>query len=111
MERLQQAGKVGRDKLCLQNRERRALYENWEGGSGIKGKSINYFDPQKEKWVQVWVDGSGGVIRIEGNYSDGKMILEGKHVLKDGSEEMFRGTWFKNEEGTVRQFFEFVLLF
>ena len=82
------------------------LLENWTGAGGSIGKSINYFDPDSEEWVQIWVDGSGGNITTRGKLRDGAMVLEGKHVHNGGRIELYRGTWIPLEDGKVHQYLE-----
>ena len=47
------------------------LLENWTGTSGGTGKSFNYYDPGKKKWIQIWIDSGGGVIQSEGGFANG----------------------------------------
>jgi len=83
-----------------------ALQEVWTGASGGGGKSVNFYHPGKKKWVQIWVNGSGGVIEIEGEYADGAMRFVGQNIAADGSFEMCRASWTLLEDGRVRQFWE-----
>ena len=53
------------------------LLENWTGATGGTGKSINFYDPGRELWRQIWVSSNGVVIEIEGGLRDGSMVLEG----------------------------------
>ena len=82
------------------------LLENWTSVKGGTGKSFNYYDPGSKKWIQIWVDSQGGVIRAEGGLRGDSMILEGAHVYRNGSEELFRMTFTLLEDGSVRQFIE-----
>lgn len=83
-----------------------ALLENWTSAGGGTGKSVNYYDPGKKKWIQIWVDSGGDVIQTEGGLVDGSMKFEGKHIYRNGSEEHFRMTFTPLEDGSVRQFIE-----
>jgi tetratricopeptide (TPR) repeat protein len=84
-----------------------ALLENWVGGGGSPGHSINYFDASIGKWRQYWVSSDGGTIPQEGEFRDGAMHTEGRNYSADGqSYELFRGTWTPLEDGRVRQFLE-----
>ena len=82
------------------------LIEHWTGNSGGTGTSMNYFDPAKGKWVQVWVASAGYSILIEGGLEDGKMVLVGHLIGPKGTRTPFRGTWTPLPDGRVRQFFE-----
>ena len=82
------------------------LVERWAGAGGSTGTSVNFYDPGRARWRQLWVSPSGGIIEIEGGLRDGSMVLEGELVERDGSRQPFRGTWTPNEDGSVRQHFE-----
>jgi len=82
------------------------LLESWNGAGGSVGWSINFIDPASGRWKQVWVDGSGGLIAIEGGLADGAMRLVGRHTYADGRVLPFRGTWTPLPDGRVRQHFE-----
>ncbi|MDH3647340.1 MAG: hypothetical protein OER80_11255 [Gammaproteobacteria bacterium] len=83
------------------------LVELWTGTSGVTGRSLNYYDPNKDKWRQHWVSATGLLIDIEGNLVDGSMVLEGKVFYPNtGLVADFRGTWTLLDDGRVRQFFE-----
>ena len=82
------------------------LLENWTSAGGGSGKSINYFDPGKRKWVQVWMDSSGGLIEAEGGLVDGSMDFRGTNTLRDGRVEQYRMKFTPLEGGKVRQFIE-----
>lgn len=54
------------DAVLGHNRIRResggcALHEHWTGASGYEGHSLNAFDRQRGRWMQVWVGAGGGV--------------------------------------------------
>jgi Tetratricopeptide repeat len=83
-----------------------ALLENWESVTGGNGTSLNFFDASEGKWVQNWADGSGEVIRKEGEFKDGAMRLEGYLIHRDGTKSRYRGTWTPLPDGRVRQFLE-----
>ena len=83
------------------------LQENWKGASGSAGSSLNYYNPQEDRWEQYWVWRNGTVIHTMGGLVDGKMVLEGESLTQSGTAIMNRITWSKDEEaGTVRQFWE-----
>lgn len=83
------------------------LLENWTSANGQSvGKSINFYHPHKKKWVQLWVDSSGLVIPIEGEYRDGAMHFQGDYLYRNGRRALFRGTWTPLPDGRVRQFLE-----
>ena len=79
------------------------LQENWRGARGSAGSSFNFYNPRKGKWQQFWVWRVGTTLELEGEYADGKMILEGVSIDAEGNSVNNRVTWYDNEDGTVRQ--------
>ena len=55
-----------------------ALREEWTGASGSHGTSLNAYDPAAKRWRQTWVDDSGTVLVLEGQFQGGKMTLQGE---------------------------------
>jgi len=83
------------------------ILENWSGAGGSSGTSINYYQPSRDQWRQVWTGSSATLIDISGGMNDGAMRLEGtiEYVAQDRI-EAFRGSWTQLEDGRVRQHFE-----
>ena len=82
------------------------LQENWVGAGGDAGTSLNFYDPQKQAWRQLWVWRRGTTLELEGGLVDGKMVLTGRSVGKSGAAVENRITWTANADGTVRQLWE-----
>ena len=82
------------------------LQEDWSGARGSAGSSFNFYNPQSGKWQQFWVWRNGTTLELEGEYGDGKMVLEGVSVDREGNEVHNRITWYDNEDDTVRQHWE-----
>ena len=80
-----------------------ALQENWVGSRGSAGSSFNFFNPQTGKWHQFWIWRQGTTLELSGDFADGKMVLEGDSVDRDGAAMKNKITWYDNEDGTVRQ--------
>ncbi len=83
-----------------------SLFEQWSSQYGYDGKSINYYDPATKKWHQTWVNGTGGIIRYEGTFTDGAMRMHGESVDPDGTTELSRMTLSPMEGGRVHQYIE-----
>jgi hypothetical protein len=85
-----------------------ALQENWVGGSGFTGTSLNYYDAKTDKWNQVWIDQSGSVLNLSGKYNNGQMILVSEEAYSEKQELWYQNRiiWTKNDDGTVRQLWE-----
>ncbi|MBV9959676.1 MAG: tetratricopeptide repeat protein [Acidobacteria bacterium] len=81
------------------------VFENWTGGGGLSGKSFNFYNTQKGKWQQTWVDDKGGSIELLGEYKDGKMLYTGEQTLQN-VKTLHRLTFFNLPDKRVRQFWE-----
>ena len=83
------------------------IQENWKSAGGNTGMSLNKFNFVKGKWQQFWIDDFGSTLELEGEFADNKMILTGKIPSTAlGPTMINKITWFKNPDGTVRQFWE-----
>lgn len=80
-----------------------ALHESWRGTGGSVGHSYNAYDRSTGKWSQTWIDNGGSVLRIEGGWVDGAMVLEGPGRGRDGTEVVHRVSWAPLADGRVRQ--------
>lgn len=81
------------------------LLENWTGGSGYAGKSLNTWNAAKKQWQQYWVGSDDGVLELNGGLVDGRMVLTGEHDVR-GRHLIERITWTPNADGSVRQHWE-----
>ena len=83
------------------------ILETWTSVNGGTGQSYNFYNPETEKWRQVWVS-SAALIDYEGGLTDaGAMKLAGKITYySTGQSADFTGEWTPNEDGTVTQYFE-----
>jgi len=83
------------------------LSETWSGTSGVRGRSLSFYDRHRRRWHQTWIDSDGGVLHLDGGPVGRAMRLEGEGT-EPGTllpvEE--RITWTPNADGTVRQHWE-----
>lgn len=82
------------------------LMENWSGNGGSDGKSFNFYNVALGKWQQTWVDNRGSTLLFYGEYKDNAMHFTGETVQSDGSKILQKLTFFKFDNGNVRQFWE-----
>ena len=82
------------------------VFENWTGARGGQGKSFNVYNAAKGKWQQTWVDNSGAVLELTGEYKDDQMRLAGETKGRDGKVTLERLTFTKLGDGGVRQLWE-----
>jgi hypothetical protein len=85
-----------------------ALIERWRGRGGFSGTSLNSWDAAGRRWRQHWVDNQGGVLRLEGRFESGRMVLEGREPdpAQRGTLVRQRITWTPLASGEVRQLWE-----
>ena len=85
-----------------------ALQENWTGASGHSGASLNIYDRDHKRWHQTWVDGTGGLLQLDGGIVDGAMVMRGETVATDAPSRsvLQRITWTPQRDGGVRQLWE-----
>lgn len=100
------AGKVaGRNRITLLH-EGCARFENWTAnGGGVTGSSLNVYDADRKVWHQTRVDNAGGLLVLEGGWTDGRMVLIGDTVAatKRGEVTRNRISWQPLPDGRVRQ--------
>jgi hypothetical protein len=77
-----------------------ALLEQWSGARGPTGRSLNIYDALRRVWHQTWVDSTGGLLVLEGQWMDGRM------VLSSSAQPVQRITWWPLSDGSVRQLWE-----
>lgn len=81
------------------------LLENWMGAKGGSGKSFNLFNAPRGKWQQAWVDNSGNVLELFGEFKNGVMQLTGETTVR-GKKTLQRITWHPLDKDKVRQHWE-----
>ena len=83
-----------------------AIVENWTNARGVTGRSINVYRPATRTWTQAWAGSDGGTLILEGRFTAGKMILEGKSLGAKSEPLRDRVTWSQLPDGKLRQFWE-----
>ena len=83
------------------------IKERWVDANGNGGFSMNFFNPVRGHWRQVWVS-NGFFIDYQGGLNeDGQMVLEGESdQYVPNTTVGFRGTWTPEPGGDVIQRFE-----
>jgi len=79
------------------------LLENYAVAQGqYQGKSLNKYNPARERWEQYWIDNSGLTLFLSGGLMEGRMVLDDvEHG--DASKGLNKIVWEKMENGSVRQ--------
>lgn len=85
-----------------------ALMESWSGSGGLTGKSLNSWDRRTRRWRQHWVDSSGGLLQLEGQWAEGRMVLHGQQAHPRDMAVVVhqRITWTPASDGSVHQLWE-----
>ncbi|WP_299556546.1 hypothetical protein [Seonamhaeicola sp.] len=86
------------------------IQEHWKSAKGkYTGTSNSFYNAKKKRWEQIWVDNQGGVLHLKGNREGNQMILStDEETNEKGQVVKHRVTWTKNEDGTVRQYWEVI---
>lgn len=86
------------------------IIENWTSATeGLWGVSTSYYDPQKKKWIQLWIDSDDKGLYLVGNFIDGAMVLTSKPDYSPQGMKINRIIWTPYSDGTVRQQWESTL--
>jgi hypothetical protein len=85
-----------------------ALQENWTGVKSGQGLSFSAYDPATRRWHQTLIDDSGAVLKLEGEFADGKMILVGQRPSQKekGVTITHRIAWSTMPDHRVKQYWE-----
>ncbi len=82
------------------------IKETWSSAAG-GGFSVNYFNPVKRQWRQVWIANGNSIDYVGGLNDQGHMFLEGEiYDYAANTSAPFRGLWAAEENGDVIQRFE-----
>ncbi len=81
------------------------LREEWTSGE-LHGTSLTTYDAPERTWRQMWVDDHGGVLRLSGVWSDGRMVMRGTRVGSDGRSRQLRMSLAPDRDGSVEQLLE-----
>jgi hypothetical protein len=83
------------------------IKELWVSSNGTGGFSVNYFNPNRDEWRQVWVSNGYSIDYTGGLNDQGAMVLKGEiYTYATGVTSKFRGIWTPEENGDVIQHFD-----
>lgn len=82
-----------------------AMTEDWQGASGGRGTSLTAYTAADDRWHQMWVDGRGGRLALDGTWdaSTRTMTLSGCDAGRDGAVVRHEISWRRLDDGSVRQ--------
>jgi hypothetical protein len=79
-----------------------AIKESWTGSSGFSGTSLNSYNPIAKGWHQTWVDVTGNLLLLDGGMREGKMVLRGESIGRNGK-SVNEISWEPLAGGRLRQ--------
>jgi hypothetical protein len=82
------------------------LLEEYSTPSGYKGKSLNIYNKQTQRWHQTWTDNNGLLLQINGNMVGNSMVMLGETIDERNKKVVNKITWTPKAKGTVRQFWQ-----
>lgn len=82
------------------------IRENWMPFNGQPGGSLSIYVPGEKRWEQFYIDSSGSRARLQGGWTDGKMVLNRVWDPSDKDQMLSRMSYARNADGSVRQFGE-----
>ncbi|NMP30730.1 hypothetical protein HII17_04060 [Thalassotalea sp. M1531] len=80
-----------------------SILEEYQTPSGYQGKSLNIYNQQTKQWHQTWVDNTGLLLQLNGEFKQGVMTLSGLTVDNKGQEVLNKISWKKLSDGRVNQ--------
>lgn len=82
------------------------LEESWTSAKGSRSTSLSVYDASVRRWHQTFVDDSGGLLLLEGEFRDGKMVLIGRRQKSRGTLIIHRITWTPIDADHVHQLWD-----
>lgn len=80
--------------------------EYWAGVGGVRGWSLNAYDPRTGQWHQHWVAEGGMNLRMAGGLVNGAMVMAGPRTQPNGFVVIDRTTWTPQNGGGVTQLWD-----
>lgn len=81
-----------------------ALHESWKGKGNFVGESFNIYDARRRVWHQIWIDGNGGALMMDGKFDNGSMTLSDRDMPgKPDAKVVNEIALTPNADGSVRQ--------
>lgn len=77
--------------------------EKYRTAHGYYGESLNIYDRASEQWHQTWVDNSGLLLSLWGQFDGQAMVLSGTGKNQQGQVLIHRISWMAKDDGSVRQ--------
>ncbi|GAA0858544.1 hypothetical protein [Aliiglaciecola litoralis] len=98
-----QKGKLAGTNSITKQLNNCVLEEKYLTPSGYAGQSLNIYKPGTDSWHQTWVDNSGLLLTLEGQFDGTAMVLSGTTLSPSGYFVLHRITWKPAPDKSVRQ--------
>lgn len=83
------------------------VFENWTATAGGTGKSFNFWDKNRKRWQQTWIDSRGNLLELHGQFTEpGKLVYEADGPAPGGKPLKTRLSFTKLGPDQVRQLWE-----
>jgi len=82
------------------------LTEKWVSTGKNKGTSTNFYNKNDNSWNQLWIDNTGYVLKLKGNFINGSMVLKGEIIKNKKGPYYNQISWTENNDGSVTQLWE-----
>ena len=70
------------------------LREAYSQNDGLMGESYSVWDASRRLWHQSWVTNRGTLLRLEGGFERGRLVLTAEEHGTDGAISLLRGIWW-----------------
>jgi tetratricopeptide (TPR) repeat protein len=83
------------------------VFENWTASGGGTGKSFNFWDKNRKRWQQTWIDSRGNLLEFHGQFTEpGKLVYDNEVPGPGGKTIKNRLSFTKLGPDQVRQLWE-----
>ncbi|REL37182.1 DUF1579 domain-containing protein [Thalassotalea euphylliae] len=79
------------------------ILEEYRTPSGFEGKSLNIYDQLSKRWHQTWIDNTGLLLQLDGEFKGNIMTLTGELIVPHNPPVMNKITWQRFSEEVVVQ--------
>lgn len=76
------------DGCIIEERFEGQMPDGW-----YRGRSVSAYDPERDVWLQTWVDDRGNYLDFSGGIEDGRMVLR-REAVRDGQPVVQRMVWY-----------------
>lgn len=71
-----------------------------------RGSSTVFYNSTNDSWNQIWVDNTGFVLKLKGNFVKGIMTLKSELIEGNNKNYYNQISWIQNDDGSITQLWE-----